>query len=245
MPPGAAGCSPRVPAPLGPRLPWERWLPPFPPAAAWAEALGSTIAGVTREIASGRDAHWPGLEQALADVRSGRRAALVAYSPEQLMRDWAHFAAIRDDELAAVLRLWDAAGVTPPNVSDSIEGLTRLIREPAALLLVATIGDQIVGSVIGGWDGWRGNIYRLAVAPEYRRRGIARRLAAEVSRELFAKGATRLSALVEHEHQWAMDFWNSVCDLGYELVVSTQARFAPIYAMSDLTCRATISHRHR
>jgi ribosomal protein S18 acetylase RimI-like enzyme len=123
---------------------------------------------------------------------------------------------VGDDELPTVLRLWQEAGVNPPSVSDSIEGLTRLMREPAALLLVATIGSQIVGSVIGGWDGWRGNIYRLAVAPEHRRRGIARRLVAEISRELFAKGATRLSALVEHEHQWAMDFWDSMTDLGYE-----------------------------
>jgi ribosomal protein S18 acetylase RimI-like enzyme len=122
----------------------------------------------------------------------------------------------REDELTAVLQMWQAAGVTPPSVSDSVEGLTRLIREPAALLLVATIDDQIVGSVIGGWDGWRGNIYRLAVTPEHRRTGIARRLVRELSKELFAKGATRLSALVEHEHQWAMDFWDSVSDLGYE-----------------------------
>jgi ribosomal protein S18 acetylase RimI-like enzyme len=112
--------------------------------------------------------------------------------------------------------MWQAAGVTPPSVSDSIEGLTRLIREPAALLLVATIDDQIVGSVIGGWDGWRGNVYRLAVSLEQRRRGIGRRLVAEISKELFAKGATRLSALVEHEHQWAIDFWDSVSDIGYE-----------------------------
>ena len=122
---------------------------------------------------------------------------------------------VRDDELDAVLRMWRAAGVTPPSVSDSVEGLARLIREPAALLLVATIDNQVIGSVIGGWDGWRGNIYRLAVAPEYRRRGIARRLVAEISSELFARGATRLSALVEHEHQWAMDFWDSLTDLGY------------------------------
>ena len=122
----------------------------------------------------------------------------------------------REFELGYVLQLWQACGVTPPSVSDSIEGLTRLIREPAALLIVAAIEDQIVGSVIGGWDGWRGNIYRLAVAPEYRRQGTARRLVAEVSRELFAKGATRLSALVEHDHQWAIDFWDSVSDLGYE-----------------------------
>ena len=111
--------------------------------------------------------------------------------------------------------MWRKAGVTPPSASDSIEGLTRLIREPAAVLLVATIGGRIVGSVIGGWDGWRGNIYRLAVTPEHRRKGIARRLVREISTELFGKGASRLSALVEHEHRWAMDFWDSLGDLGY------------------------------
>jgi len=38
----------------------------------------------------------------------------------------------------------------------------------------------------------------------------------EITRELFARGATRLSALVEHDHKWAIDFWDSVNDLGYE-----------------------------
>jgi ribosomal protein S18 acetylase RimI-like enzyme len=122
----------------------------------------------------------------------------------------------QEDELEPVLSLWREAGVTPPSATDSIEGLTLLTRTPNALLLVATIDGRIVGSVIGGWDGWRGNIYRLAVAPEYRRKGIARRLVQEISSALFNKGARRLSALVEHEHPWAIDFWDSLSDLSYE-----------------------------
>jgi ribosomal protein S18 acetylase RimI-like enzyme len=54
----------------------------------------------------------------------------------------------------------------------------------------------------------------VAVTPEHRRKGIARQLVVEITKELFAKGATRLSALVKHEHQWAMDFWDSLSDLG-------------------------------
>ena len=119
------------------------------------------------------------------------------------------------EELAAVLSFWKEAEVTPPSVTDSIEGLAILLRQPAALLLVATIDGRIVGSVIGAWDGWRGNIYRLAVAPAYRRKGIARRLVGEISTALFERGAQRLSALVEHEHPWALEFWSSVRDLGY------------------------------
>jgi ribosomal protein S18 acetylase RimI-like enzyme len=119
------------------------------------------------------------------------------------------------EELAAVLSFWKEAEVTPPSVTDSIEGLAILLRQPAALLLVATIDGRIVGSVIGAWDGWRGNIYRLAVAPAHRRKGIARRLVTEISAALFERGAERLSALVEHEHPWAMEFWSSLRDLGY------------------------------
>ena len=121
-----------------------------------------------------------------------------------------------DNDLPAVLRLWQEAEVTPPGPTDSLEGLTRLIHDPGGLLLVATIGGQIVGSVIGGWDGWRGSIYRLAVSPASRRRGIARELVAEISRALFAKGAERISALVEHEHAWATGFWDSLDGLGYQ-----------------------------
>jgi ribosomal protein S18 acetylase RimI-like enzyme len=130
-------------------------------------------------------------------------------SPETLVR------LARQDEFPAILRLWQEAGVTPPSVTDSIEGLTRLTRHSGGILLVATIDDRIIGSVIGGWDGWRGNIYRLAVSPEFRRSGIGRRLVDEVSGALFAKGAEKISALVEHEHRWAIDFWESLGDLGY------------------------------
>jgi ribosomal protein S18 acetylase RimI-like enzyme len=122
---------------------------------------------------------------------------------------------VRESELPAVLRLWNEAEVTPPSASDSIEGLARLIKHPGAALLVATLDDRIVGTVIGGWDGWRANIYRLAVAPAYRRRGIARQLIADISNVLFSRGAEKLSALVEHEHPWAIAFWDSLTDLGY------------------------------
>jgi len=128
-------------------------------------------------------------------------------------------AAIRaavDNDLPDVLRLWREAEVTPPGPTDSLEGLTRLIHDPAGILLVAIVEGRIVGSLIGGWDGWRGNIYRLAVIPAYRRRGVGGQLVAEVCNSLFAKGAERISALVEHEHGWATDFWDSLVGLGFQ-----------------------------
>jgi ribosomal protein S18 acetylase RimI-like enzyme len=121
-----------------------------------------------------------------------------------------------DDDLPAVLHLWQEAKVTPPGPTDSLEGVTRLIHDSGGVLLVAVIDGRIVGSVIGGWDGWRGSIYRLAVTPAQRRRGVARALVAEVNSVLFAKGAERISALVEYEHAWATGFWDSLDGLGYQ-----------------------------
>jgi ribosomal protein S18 acetylase RimI-like enzyme len=55
----------------------------------------------------------------------------------------------------------------------------------------------MIGSIIGTFDGWRGNIYRLAVHPDFRRHGVARALVAEVEKKLAEQGAKRITALVE------------------------------------------------
>jgi len=63
--------------------------------------------------------------------------------------------------------------------------------------------------VIAGFDGWRGNLYRLAVLPSHRRRGIASALVREAESVLFAMGAQRITALVEGDHPWAVGFWDA------------------------------------
>ncbi len=119
-------------------------------------------------------------------------------------------------ESADVIQLWKAAAATP-SVTDSIDELRKTIAGGHAIVLVA-IDEQrrIVGSVIGGWDGWRGNIYRLAVAPEARRLGVAAALVREVSARLVReKGAHRISALVDQAHPDALEFWDSMASEGY------------------------------
>ena len=53
----------------------------------------------------------------------------------------------------------------------------------------------MAGSLIGAWDGWRANMYRLAIASEYRRHGVSSQLVEMVEDELRKLGATRVYAL--------------------------------------------------
>ena len=51
-----------------------------------------------------------------------------------------------------------------------------LLANPAADVLIAEADGVIVGTLVAVWDGWRANMYRLAVEEGRRRQGIARRL---------------------------------------------------------------------
>ena len=124
--------------------------------------------------------------------------------------------AIRDcglDDVMALLAFWQQSDATP-SVTDTADDLRRAIADSPAHVLVAEAEGQIVGTIIGTFDGWRGNIYRLIVHPGYRRQGIARRLVAEVERRLSCQGTKRITALVEKDHSWAVSFWETV---GYGL----------------------------
>lgn len=117
-------------------------------------------------------------------------------------------------ECVDVLRVLHEAGVTS-GVTDSVEALARLVWEYGDLFLVAEEGGEVIGSVIGGWDGWRGSIYRLAVLPTHRRRGVAVAVVEAVEKRLGRRGARRLSLMVEREREGAIAFWGSLKERGY------------------------------
>ncbi len=120
---------------------------------------------------------------------------------------WTIRNAIKED-IAAVLDLWAAAG-SPPSVTDSLDGLTRLLAADSQALLVAALDGVLAGSLIAAWDGWRGSFYRLAVLPRHRRKGLATMLLREGERRLRERGASRLTAIFADEDPIAMSFWRA------------------------------------
>jgi ribosomal protein S18 acetylase RimI-like enzyme len=120
------------------------------------------------------------------------------------------------DDMAAVLDLWVAAGAHPTSTDDA-PALTTLLAADGDALLIAEIDGQMVGTLIAAFDGWRGNMYRLAVLPAVRRRGIAAALVAEGERRMRARGCRRITALVVDGDDGAVAFWSHVDYVRYAM----------------------------
>ena len=110
-------------------------------------------------------------------------------------------------DILEVLQLWQLARSPAAVTPDTEEALTTLIGNPGSVLLVAELDHHIVGSLVVAWDGWRGNMYRLAVLPHLRRQGIGRRLVEAGHEHLRATGARRVTALVAHAEEHAVGLW--------------------------------------
>jgi ribosomal protein S18 acetylase RimI-like enzyme len=110
-------------------------------------------------------------------------------------------------DVDAVLEVWGGARSAHAVTADTPERVAAVVADGA--VLVAEADGAIVGAVIAGFDGWRGNFYRLAVAPRFRRRGIGRALVEAGMARLVALGAPRAMALVAFDDDAARGFWRS------------------------------------
>ncbi|MEV7024808.1 GNAT family N-acetyltransferase [Kitasatospora sp. NPDC093558] len=115
------------------------------------------------------------------------------------------------DEIPALLALW-AAAAKGTSISDDEAGVAALLARDPHCLLVATPADDpatLLGTVIAGWDGWRAHLYRLAVDPAHRRRGIGAALLAAAEERLAALGARRIDAMVLDENELGHRTWKA------------------------------------
>jgi ribosomal protein S18 acetylase RimI-like enzyme len=111
-------------------------------------------------------------------------------------------------DFPAVKALWSQAG---PGIhlrrSDQVEEIAKKIQRDPDLFLVAELNGDIVGSVMGGFDGRRGMMYHLAVAQGYRKQGIGDALVELLEQRLREKGCLRYYLLVTRENVEAIEFY--------------------------------------
>lgn len=112
-------------------------------------------------------------------------------------------------DVDALLALWQVAAENDARPTDSGAAVAALLaRDPDACLVVELDG-RVAGSVVAGWDGWRAHLYRLAVHPGARRRGLATLLLAAAEERLVALGASRLDATVLEGNDLGQSVWRA------------------------------------
>ena len=111
-------------------------------------------------------------------------------------------------DVSDLLAFWRSAA-EGTSISDDEAGVGRLIALDADALIIAERDDRIVGTVIAGWDGWRCSLYRLAVAPDARRQGVARALLDAAHRRFVALGGRRADAMVLDRNELGRSAWEA------------------------------------
>jgi ribosomal protein S18 acetylase RimI-like enzyme len=112
----------------------------------------------------------------------------------------------RIQDEAALIALWEAAGLTRP-WNDPHRDIARKLAVQPELFLVAELDGELVGSVMAGYDGHRGWVNYLVVAVARRRRGYARALMTEAETQLRAAGCPKLNLQVREGNQDALEFY--------------------------------------
>lgn len=111
-----------------------------------------------------------------------------------------------DGDTAALVRLWDRAGLLRP-WNDPQADIALARRGPHSTILLIRQGEALAGSVMVGHDGHRGWVYYLATDPDFRRRGIGRALLAAAEDWLKVRGVPKIMLMVRPENDAVHKFY--------------------------------------
>jgi ribosomal protein S18 acetylase RimI-like enzyme len=128
------------------------------------------------------------------------------------------------DEVA-VIELWMRCGLIVPQNNPRMD-IERKLWVTPELFMVGLLGNRIVATIMGGYDGHRGNISYLAVAPEFQRRNFGRQMVDYVEAILRDCGCPKINLCVRTTNQEVIAFYerlgftiDPVVTMGKRLVV--------------------------
>ncbi len=118
------------------------------------------------------------------------------------------FAPMQVDDFDEVQKLWlECDGVMLDARSDSREQIQFFLQRNPELSQVVRAGSQIVAVVLCGHDGRRGYLSHLAVHPDYRRAGLARRMVQKSLVSLAAAGVPGCNIRLSTKNELGRAFW--------------------------------------
>jgi ribosomal protein S18 acetylase RimI-like enzyme len=112
-----------------------------------------------------------------------------------------------------VIELWERCGLTKPWNNPKLD-IERKISDNPELFLIGLIDGRVIASAMGGYEGHRGWVYYLAVAPEYQRQGLGRQIMSALEARLLEKGCPKINLQIRGNNNEAMAFYDKI---GYKI----------------------------
>ena len=112
-----------------------------------------------------------------------------------------------------VIDLWVQCGLVVPQ-NDPGRDIKRKLKMNPEWFLVGEHDGNIIATCMIGYEGHRGWINYLAVAPRYRRRGFATRLMREAERILHQAGCPKINLQVRTSNTDVIEFYEAI---GYSI----------------------------
>jgi ribosomal protein S18 acetylase RimI-like enzyme len=109
----------------------------------------------------------------------------------------------------AVISLWRECELVRP-WNDPHKDIRRKLAVNPELFLVGFLDGRIVASVMAGYEGHRGWLNYLAVAVEYRKRGLGQQIVAEAEQLLAKAGCPKVNLQVRTSNQGVIEFYRRV-----------------------------------
>jgi ribosomal protein S18 acetylase RimI-like enzyme len=117
---------------------------------------------------------------------------------------------LRPSDYAKTVELWKTSKGVGLRGDDTPKRFRAYLKQNPGMSLAATAGGRLVGTVMGGHDGRRGSLVHLAVAEDFRGRGIGRALVAKSLAKLEKAGIPRSHVMVMASNQAGRVFWKSL-----------------------------------
>ncbi|SRR5258706_73259 len=109
----------------------------------------------------------------------------------------------------AVVDLWERCELTR-SWNDPRKDIQRKLTTQPELFLVGEMMSKVMATVMAGYDGHRGWVNYLAVAPEHRAKGYGRLLMRHVEEQLTARGCPKLNIQVRTGNRDVLEFYRKI-----------------------------------
>ena len=117
-----------------------------------------------------------------------------------------------ETDLNSIVSLWEICELSRP-WNDPIKDIERKLTVQRELFLILEKNGEILGSVMGGYDGHRGSVNYLGIHPDHKNEGLGKLLMNRIEEELIKMGCPKIDLMVRNSNLDVQEFYRVI---GYE-----------------------------